>query len=70
MREGGVALIEVACNRADGQNTVEPEKSENSSGRVYSCFHRMSGPRLQFIKISFCSADSDTNTVVKFITFK
>ena len=70
MREGGVALIEVACNRADGQNTVQPEKSENSSGIFYSCFHRISGPRLQFIKISFCSAHSDTNTVVKCTTSK
>ena len=25
MGEGGVALIEVACNRADGQTTVQPE---------------------------------------------
>jgi hypothetical protein len=25
MREGGIALIEVACNRADGQTTVQPE---------------------------------------------
>ena len=25
MAEGGVALIEVACNRADGQTVVQPE---------------------------------------------
>ena len=25
MRGGGVALIEVACNRAEGQTTVQPE---------------------------------------------
>jgi len=69
MREGGVALIEVACNSrwADYRSTW---KSEKASGRVYSCFHRISRPRLQFIKISFCSADSDTNIVVKCTTNK